>query len=135
LAQYGIEGAAIAQAIGSVAVFLSSLYLMHRLLGVAFGEIWESCWRPLIACVLMVLSVGAIKWFLPISRDDLIDQLVLLAVAILIGFVAYSGSLLLLWTLCGRPVRSGESYILTYLGQSLSRRRSNAANASSIANE
>lgn len=119
LSQYGIEGAAIAQAAGHVAVFSCSIYLMHRLLGLTLGDIWTACWRPLTSCALMVLAVYILKWLLLVGGSGISASLALLAMAVVAGGVTYLTSVLLLWRLNGRPTASAEAYLLSYLKSSV----------------
>jgi PST family polysaccharide transporter len=117
LLYYGIEGAAVAHAAGSVAILLCSLYLMHKLLGLTLRDIWATCWRPLTGCALMTLTVGAAKWLAPAANNAPMALIFLLAMAVAIGIVTYIGSVLLLWLLCSKPAVSAESYLLTYLAR------------------
>lgn len=130
-AQYGVRGAAIAHAIGHVAVLLGSLYLMRKLLRLSPREIWMACWRPLVACALMVIAVGAFKWASPLTGGGLGHQLILLAMAVVIGAAVYVGSVISLWRLCGSSVDSAEAYLLAYLVRMLrnSRFRRRARNS------
>jgi lipopolysaccharide exporter len=115
LLYYGIEGAAVAHAAGHVAVLLSSLYLMHRLLAVTLGDVSTACWRPLVGCTLMIVALCVIKWFAPIGGSGNWDYLALLALSVAAGVITYGGSVLLLWRLSGRPTACAEAYLLSYL--------------------
>lgn len=115
LPRYGIVGAAIAYAIGHVAVFICSLILMHRLLGLTLGDIWSACSRPLVGCALMVLAVFIVKWLQPVVVAGLAAHLILLVMAVAAGAVTYVGTVLLLWCVSGRPARCAEAYLLGYL--------------------
>jgi O-antigen/teichoic acid export membrane protein len=132
LLYFGIEGAAVAHAIGRFAVFVGSLYLMRKLLGLTLGDIWATCWRPLLGCGVMVLMVETVKWwFAPNTHEALAISLVLpLALAVAAGFIGFVGSVLLLWRLCGRPVASAESHLLFHLSRILRRAHSSVANVS-----
>lgn len=124
LTHYGIEGAAIANAVGNVAVLICSLYLMHRLLGVTLADVSIKCWRPLVCCAFMILSVSALKWYPPVANQTFADHLILLATSVLLGLAAYIGGVLLLWQLSGRPALSAEGYVLSYVADALRKRRS-----------
>lgn len=115
LLQYGLQGAAIAHAVGHVAVLLGSLYLMRRLLNLTLGDIWRACWRPLAGCGIMIVSVVTLKWLLPETDGILLRQLMYLVLAVVVGSVASIGTVLLLWSICGRPVDSAESHLLSHL--------------------
>jgi lipopolysaccharide exporter len=120
---YGVVGAAVAHAIGHVGVLLGSLYLMHRLLSLTAGDILAACWRPLVSCGFMIVGVTAVRWFPPPGAQGLAGQIFLLLTAVGTGLVAYGGSILLIWQLCGRPEGSSESRLLTYLAQILGKYR------------
>jgi lipopolysaccharide exporter len=120
---YGVVGAAIAHAMGHVGVLLGSLYLMHRLLGLTARDFMAACWRPLVGCGLMIVGVTAVGWLFPSAAQGLAGQALLLSAAIATGLVAYVGSILLVWQLCGRPEGSSESRLLSYLVQILRRYR------------
>jgi O-antigen/teichoic acid export membrane protein len=128
LLQYGIMGAAIAQSTVQIGVFLGCLYLMHRMIHVGVGDILTACWRPFVACALMALSVGAIKWLWPMTGTGLTAQLIHLTVAVLTGVLVYAGGVLLLWLLSGRPSNSAESHILSHLARFHRKNRSFSAN-------
>jgi O-antigen/teichoic acid export membrane protein len=123
LSVYGIMGAAIADAVCHLTVLLGGLYLMHRLLKITVADIWRACWRSLAGCALMVLSVGAIKWFPPVPKEGVAGHTILLVTAVVIGFIAYVGTLLALWWICGRPANSAESHVLAYLFHGMHKRR------------
>jgi O-antigen/teichoic acid export membrane protein len=123
LVKFGIEGAAVAHALGHVVVLVGSLYLMHKMLGVTLSDIWRACWRPVASCAVMVLAVGAVKLFPLVDKTGMINFSILLALAVLVGFFAYGASLLLLWRMSGRPANCGEAYLLAYVGKLLRKYR------------
>jgi lipopolysaccharide exporter len=120
---YGVFGAAVAHAIGHIGVLLGSLYLIHRLLGLTASDIMAACWRPLVGCALMIIGVTALRLPFPASPQGLVDQVLLLVAAVVTGLVAYVGSILLTWQLCGRPEGSSESRLLNYVAQILRKHR------------
>jgi hypothetical protein len=67
--------------------------------------------------------VTAVRWFFPPGAQGLAGQIFLLLTAVGTGLVAYGGSILLIWQLCGRPEGSSESRLLTYLAQILGKYR------------
>lgn len=115
LVHYGIEGAAVAHAVGRVTVLLGSLYLMRRLLDVTIHDIWAACWRPLVGCALMAGVVYCLKWLSPTGELSISANIALLAMAAIAGAITYLGSLLMLWWLVGRPAACAESHVLRYL--------------------
>lgn len=112
---YGVLGAAVAHAIGQVAVFFGSLFLMRRIIGLTLGDLVKACWRPFTGCALLILAVCAVKWFPPLDGRTFVDRVALLTAAVLAGFLTYMASVLLLWWVCGRPSDSAESHLLTYV--------------------
>jgi O-antigen/teichoic acid export membrane protein len=131
LLEYGIKGAAVAHAVGHVAVLAGSLYLMHKLLRVTLGDFWRACWRPLASCALMVIAVGSIKLFPPLDKEGFGSLAILLAFSITVGVAAYCSSLLLLWRMSGRPGNCGEAYLLSHLRKLFRRHRAPSRNDSS----
>jgi O-antigen/teichoic acid export membrane protein len=124
---YGLTGAALAHAATQVAVMFGSLYLMHRLLQLSFGQILVAGWRALAACALMAIGVELVKRHAAVADPGLLGQVGLLVAAAGAGLVIYVGCVLLLWRLCGSPTGSAESHILTYVTEALRKRRFLAA--------
>ncbi len=121
LQYYGIIGAAIAHAIAQIAVLVGSLYFTHRLLDLSPLALLRACWRPLVACALMIAAVESLKGFAPLADGGIAMLTTLLVAAVALGAAVYVGSLLLLWRLCGAPSGCAESYLLAFIGRRLRR--------------
>jgi lipopolysaccharide exporter len=95
---WGIEGVAIG-------VFVSTLVLqpiyalqLKRSVGIPVSELIALAWRPLIASIIMFVTL---KYYSP-ALDNM-THLPRLLVNVGIGFTLYSTSLTILWFISGRP--------------------------------
>lgn len=79
-------------------IFLPALYLTAgRAAGITAGDYISALWRPLLSAAIMALIVKSIDYVF------LLDGMAKLAIDVLTGALSYVGSLLILWTLSGRP--------------------------------
>lgn len=129
LIEYGIMGAAVAHAIGHVAVLTGSLYYMHRLLSLSLRDLMAATWRALVACILMIAAVCALKLYPPLQGDGMIADALRLGCAVATGVGVYVGTVLLLWWSSGRPQASSEAHVMTAVRELLRRRRLPVAGA------
>src|SRR3546814_9399555 len=90
-------GAAVAHAIGHLAVLMGSLYYMHRLLSLSLRDLVRATWRALAACALMIAAVCARKLYPPVQGDGVTADALRLGCAVASGVAVYAGTVLLLW--------------------------------------
>jgi O-antigen/teichoic acid export membrane protein len=120
----GPIGAAYAQFVAAVVVFCINVFWFRRILEAPLADFIANIWRPALATAVMALAVSACDqaW----SRSDPASEPVLhLVVLVAVGAVTYSGALLLVWYMSGRP-SGGETTAFSlcwqYLGPRLKRR-------------
>src|SRR3546814_6412778 len=109
-------GAAVAHAIGHLAVLMGSLYYMHRLLSLSLRDLMRATWRALAACALMIAAVCALKLYPPVQGDGVTADALRLGCAVATGVAVYAGTVLLLWWGSGRPQTSSEAHVMTAVG-------------------
>jgi lipopolysaccharide exporter len=95
---WGVEGAAIG-------VFVSTLILqpiyalqLKRSVGISVGDLIVLAWRPLIASIIMFVTL---KYYSPMLEN--MTHVPRLIVNVVIGFILYCTSLAILWFISGRP--------------------------------
>lgn len=123
LVQHGLVGAAVAHAIAQVAVLFGSLYYMHHLLALSVADLLRASWRALTACAFMTAAVITLKAFPPVEGTGVTVDIAMLPLSVIVGVMVYVGTDLLLWWLSHRPAASPESYLISYAGNALRRRR------------
>ena len=94
--QYGSEGAAAAR----VAVaFLMVPLMMVLVARTGCAQLWQfamALWRPLVASIVMAAAVFSVHF-------DNLPVAILAGLKVALGIVVYTGMLLLLWLIAGRP--------------------------------
>lgn len=93
-AQRGIVGLAAAYIPVQILEIPAALYLANRVLKVSPLDVWKAAYVPLVSTLLMAGSIIAVELVL-LGRAHVGDTPTLLA-SLLVGFVVYLGSLLLL---------------------------------------
>ena len=100
--RYGATGAAWSFVVAAVVNLPVQFVVSRRALGVPFAAQLASLWRPVIACIVMYLVVRGVISALPGAATP-VDEFLQLLAGVGGGIVAYTGALLLLWQLAGRP--------------------------------
>jgi lipopolysaccharide exporter len=100
--QAGALGAGYAMLAVAVLSAALDFFLVNRLLPLSVSRLFAGCWRPIISVAVMVAAVAALQTGWP-QAQSLGDLTLILAAAVAVGGVAYSGCGLVLWILAGRP--------------------------------
>ncbi len=109
--KYGPTGAAKASLFACLANIPLQVYLMRRTLDIGFRDLADVFFRPIAAsgCMFWAVRYFIDRYSLP---EETAVQIPLLALAVVLGAVAYVVVDLILWSLIGRPV-GPESYIIS----------------------
>jgi PST family polysaccharide transporter len=128
--KYGFAGVIGARLISETISAFYCMVIIRRLSGLTVAEQLISCWRPAISVVAMAISLRAANPFLTwgILPWQLGAQL---ATMIALGVAIYSGCMLLLWMISGRP--AGVETTALAIAQRLRRRISRQAGHEAIA--
>jgi O-antigen/teichoic acid export membrane protein len=94
--EYGILGAAVSRATVAIFMFPLLMYFAARVCPVSLRDLASTLWRPLLAGVLMMLSLSA-----PLAYPSNVWLMLLAKVAL--GGSVYVGTLLVSWMLSGKP--------------------------------
>jgi O-antigen/teichoic acid export membrane protein len=94
--EYGILGAAVSRAIVGILMFPLLMYFASRVCPVSLRDLASTLWRPLLAGVLMMLSLSA-----PLAYPSSVWLTLLAKVAL--GGSVYVGALLITWILSRKP--------------------------------
>ena len=117
----GLEGAAWAYLLHSAIVVLPACYIIiFRKTPIRISDAWDPLWRPALSAAVMfaITKPLAIAWASP---DTWIALPRLLAVT-LIGTLAFTGCIVVLWHLAGRP-EGAEKALLRRISPRLERLR------------
>lgn len=120
----GLAGAAWATVGTRLIVMAVEYFILWRVLGLSLITLLVRVWRVLASSSVMAASVWALKQHMALSTDAGLAELSQnLAIVVPCGVFAYGASLLTLWTLSRRPENSAEAVIVTFVHQSLFRKR------------
>ena len=98
---YGVKGTAMAMLLVTLLFAPVNFLVQLPMLNVKYREFGAVIWRPLLASLLMCLSVAAVlKWPSDLQASH---PLVNLIVGTGTGFITFTLTVILLWLLCGRP--------------------------------
>ena len=84
-------------------------FLVNRLLNLSISRLFAGCWRSIISAIVMVAVVAELQALWPISQS-LGNLASMLAAAVVLGGLVYSGCGVALWLLAGRP-RGAERHL------------------------
>lgn len=101
--QFGLIGTAWAYVIHTLGPGIVSTYwIFLRTTPILFEDIWQPCWRPLVAVPVMFVAV---RGFLDTwgSHETIATTLASLLGATVLGVGLYAALIMLLWFLAGRP--------------------------------
>jgi len=128
--KYGFAGVIGARLISETISAFYCMVIIKRLSGLTVAEQLISCWRPAIAAMAMAIALRAVNPLLTwgILPWQLGAQL---AILIALGIAVYSGCILLLWWLSGRP--PGVETTALAMAQRLRRRISRRPGQEAIA--
>lgn len=115
----GALGAAWAVTLAAVVQDATEFVLIIRLLKMPISRVVASGYRPVAACVLMVLVVGELERSWPTPAMAL-DWVVLLVSSVMVGAILYIAGVLILWALAGFP-GGAERHAVTLAQSVLSR--------------
>src|SRR5205823_598199 len=98
----GLVGAAWGVLVASAAILPVMYLAVRKELALGYGDYVSTLWRPLLGASLMLATV--ILWKQWLDTTELKDsRLLWLLSAIAIGALVYSGAVLLLWRIAGKP--------------------------------
>jgi lipopolysaccharide exporter len=107
---HGLLGVAYAELIGALGGLLVALPMMLSSLSVPVRSYLRGLWRPVIATGVMALGVHEVLVVMG-DAEGFAGAVAQLTIGSLVGAVVYTGALLLLWQLVGRP-QSIEAHLL-----------------------
>jgi O-antigen/teichoic acid export membrane protein len=94
--EFGIVGAAVSRAIVAIMMFPLLMYFATRVCPITLRDLASTLWRPLLAGILMMLSLS-----MPVAYPS--NLWLALAAKVALGGSVYISALLLTWALCGKP--------------------------------
>ncbi|WP_299614807.1 lipopolysaccharide biosynthesis protein [Pelagibius sp.] len=124
--QFGVVGAALAHVASQSVLTIVNIWIVRRLLSLRLRDLWLASWRSFGSCILMVAAVETLISFPPFGVTGFFEQMALLLLAVALGAFVYAASVLLLWSLSGKVERSAEAHVLSYVADSLRKRRARA---------
>ncbi len=103
--RYGAEGAAVARLSVSLLMLPLMFLLVARTGSVGQLELYGALWRPIVAGMLMSLTLG-------LFEPNLFDSIyILLATKVLAGMAVFSATLFALWLSSGRPEGAESEFV------------------------
>lgn len=112
-ANYGLLGGALAVGATNIVLFVVSLLVTLRILGVSIGAVWQRTWRSALATLMMAMVLVTLRYNAALSEWASFMELMALVVA---GVLVYVTTTLLLWYLSGLPngpERQAFAYIVS----------------------
>jgi PST family polysaccharide transporter len=100
--KFGFLGVIGARLISETITAGYCMVIIQRLCGLSVGMQLRSCWRCAIATALMVVVLKLSGPFLVLGTQPMLLA-VQLAASVSLGLITYSGTLIVLWQLAGRP--------------------------------
>jgi PST family polysaccharide transporter len=85
---WGIVGVASAYAVASFLLILPNLWMPFRLIELPLSALWGALWRPLVAGLLMLLGLLAVRLLLPANLLPLVQLMLLVPTGALIYLAA-----------------------------------------------
>ncbi|MBT9465184.1 lipopolysaccharide biosynthesis protein [Hydrogenophaga sp.] len=117
--QFGALGAAYVQLISAVVGFCGIVWVFTAVTGAAKVRLFAVMWRPMASSCLMYLTLWGAQFVVGMHGAALMSTVQLLLLVFL-GVVVYAITILLFWTISGRP-RSTESILLELIRSKVSR--------------
>ena len=110
---YGLEGAAWAYVAASALIMPIDFYLITRFMGLRPAAYVARLWRPACAAAVMYVGVRVLGPPLPATAAlPTLESARSLVACIALGVPIYAISVLLLWTVSGRPDATAERWLL-----------------------
>lgn len=81
---------------------VATYWIFLRTTPIAFADLWQPCWRPLVAAPLMFVAVRLLLGRMA-PADSFVDALAALTAGSAMGALLYAAIVLLLWVAAGRP--------------------------------
>lgn len=111
----GFDGLLAACLLTAIIMLVVNSVLVRHVTGATVIDQIKACHRSVLATVLMYVSAFSISWIAP--RDgEVIERLLALAVAIIVGAGVYVAAHAGLWLMQGRP-EGAETRLLNYAGK------------------
>lgn len=121
---FGLLGAVVARLIGSIINTFAGFMLVNSLIGLSVFKQVIAGWRSLIASITMFLiATFLLRDVFSLFSDSLLQQIVVLAVYIVVNAIIFIVVLSLLWVLSGRP-KEAEMMIVKLASQQLGKFKS-----------
>jgi lipopolysaccharide exporter len=109
---YGVLGGAWAVSITNVLLFLISLVVTLRLVGISFLDSVRQFWRSLIGALTMTI---ALRYVLSELQAVDLSSIVVLLTGVILGAIVYMSTVFILWFVASS--RGGpERLLITFLG-------------------
>jgi len=105
--RFGIEGVAYAYVAANGASFTVSIFVATKVLGVRLRDLASAVIRPLASALVMLVAISELREHLTSASG----QLPILLACVCTGAFVYVASIILIWTLIGRP-NGAESFLL-----------------------
>jgi O-antigen/teichoic acid export membrane protein len=112
--RWGVQGAAIAMLLSTIATAPLNFALMSRAVGLTVRDLWTIVWRPATATLVMVgavLIVAGQGWS---TTPTLQANAMHLVAAVATGAAVYCGTVFVLWRIAS-PSSSAEGFLLKRL--------------------
>ena len=113
----GVIGAAYATLVVTVLCAALDFILVNRLLHLSMSRLLARCWRSIISVTMMVAAVVGLQALWPTSKS-VGNAWSILAAAVTVGGLVYSGCGFTLWFLAGRP-RGAERHLFEAIKMAL----------------
>jgi hypothetical protein len=104
--------------VAAVVMAVPNLIILRRIAGITLGTIRMRVWRPTLACCVMASVVQSVDELLQLPGSSGASLIRLIALVI-VGAIAYCGSLACFWHFSGRP-DGPEAYTLSKVRSLLS---------------
>lgn len=106
----GLKGAVIGYCTAGILLTIIEYALLSRQLQISLGELGARIWRILIALFAMVATTLFVGSLFPVADDALWHFVRIIAFAA-VGAATYSGVVLVLWQMSGRPAGAEETLL------------------------
>lgn len=117
--RFGTLGAAYAHFAASLLAFAGIVIVFTKITELSKLSLLSVMWRPMFASIAMALIIYGDN--LPLSFLENFPQAIILIAKIIIGFISYSTTLLVLWFLAKRP-NSSEKLVVELICQRILKR-------------
>lgn len=94
---YGPMGVALSRLMTVVVIGAATIHLLNQIVAISFRAFWFSLWRPATSTLFMAIGLSIFSFYADYQ------PLISLILHIIVGFLIYGLSLILLWRKSGKP--------------------------------